>query len=271
MRRNRLLLLTTFGLLLAAVHAAPLYIALTVALKPASDLSSRWRWPSSLSLDNIRFAWTEGGLPLAFTNTLIITACTALLVVAVSALAAYPLAQIESRLSVWMMNAALAVMMIPSLSTIVPLYGVMNELHAINTLWGMVLVMTTNSLPLAIFLYMNFIKTVPRELGEAAIIDGCSAMGAFFRIILPQLKPVTATVLILKGLSAWNNYHFALYFLQKPDVRTVTLSISSFFSEYSSNLNAASAAALLAVIPVVVAFLFLQKYFIAGLTDGAVK
>jgi raffinose/stachyose/melibiose transport system permease protein len=270
MRRNRWLL-SALGLFIAALHAAPLYIALTVALKPASDLSSRWRMPSTLSLDHFRFAWTEGGLPLAFANTFVITLCTALLVVGVSAFAAYPLAQIQSRLSVWMMNMALAVMMIPSLSTIVPLYGVMNELNAINTLWGMVLVMTTNSLPLAIFLYFNFIKTVPRELGEAAIIDGCGAMGAFFRVVLPQLKPVTATVLILKGLSTWNNYHFALYFLQKPDVRTVTLSISSFFSEYSSNLHAASAAALLAVIPVGVAFLLLQKYFIAGLTDGAVK
>lgn len=270
MRLSRMLL-ALLGLAIAAFHAAPLYIALTVALKPASDLSSRWLLPAAPTLEHFRLAWAEGGLPRAFAHSFLITAATAFLVVAVSSLAAYPLARIRSKWSAIAMNAALAVMMIPSLSVIVPLYGVMSSLGGINTLWGMVLVLTTNSLPLGIFLYVNFIKTVPKELDEAAIMDGCGAAEAFFRIVLPQLRPVTATVLILKGLNAWNNYHFALYFLQKPDVRTVTLSIAGFFSEYSSNLNAASAAALLAVLPVLAAFLLLQKHFIAGLTDGAVK
>ncbi|OXM87828.1 carbohydrate ABC transporter permease [Paenibacillus rigui] len=267
----RKFLLTLLGIAIGALHAVPLYIALTVALKPAHDLSSRWLLPKAPTLEHFRFAWDAGGLPRAFANTLLITAVTALLVVAVSAIAAYPIARIRSRMSTMAMNAILAVMMIPSLSVIVPLYAVMNQLGGINTYWGIILVLTTNSLPLAIFLYVNFIKAVPKELDEAAIVDGCSALGAFLRVVLPQLRPVTATVLILKGLGAWNNYHFALYFLQKPELRTVTLSIAGFFSEYSSDLNAASAAALLVVLPVLAVFLLLQKQFVAGLTDGAVK
>ncbi|WP_248928045.1 carbohydrate ABC transporter permease [Paenibacillus hamazuiensis] len=267
----RKILLALLGSVIAVVHAVPLYIALTVALKPARDLSSRWRPPKSPTLEHFRFAWAEGDLLRAFANTLLITSATALLVVVVSAIAAYPIARIRSGVSTVATNAVLAVMMIPSLSVIVPLYSVMNRLGGINTYWGIILVLTTGSLPLAIFLYANFIKAVPKELDEAAIVDGCGAVGTFLRVVLPQLRPVTATVLILKGLGAWNNYHFALYFLQKPELRTVTLSIAGFFTEYSSDLNAASAAALLAVLPVLAAFMLLQKQFIAGLTDGAVK
>ena len=110
-----------------------------------------------------------------------------------------------------------------------------------------------------------------RSEPEAAAIDGCGPVRSFFYIILPQLKSVTASVVILTGIHCWNDYQFSLYILQSSKMRTVTLAISSFFSQTTSNLNAASAAALLAILPVVVCFLFLQKYFIKGMVDSAVK
>ncbi|MFS0725461.1 carbohydrate ABC transporter permease [Paenibacillus sp. 1P07SE] len=255
----------------AAVSLVPLYIALTVSLKRTSDLSSRWLLPGYLHLEHYTKALHESGLLRAAGNSLLLTACTAALIVIVGAMSAYPLARVRSRASRWITNLVLAVMMIPSLSIIVPLYSVMVGLDAINTYWGMILVLTTYNVPLAIFLYANFIRTIPRELDEAAMIDGYSIYSVFYRIILPQLKPVTAAVLIVKGLKVWNDYEFALYFLQRTEKHTVTLTIARFFSEFSSDINAASAAALLAVVPVTAAFLLLQKYFVAGLSDGAVK
>ncbi len=129
----------------------------------------------------------------------------------------------------------------------------------------------TFELPMSIFLYTNFIASIPTALDEAAAIDGCGPVRAFFCIILPQLKSVTASVVILAGIHCWNDYQFSLYILQSSVRRTVTLAISSFFSQTTSNLNAASAAAFLAILPVVFCFLFLQKYFIKGMVDSAVK
>lgn len=121
------------------------------------------------------------------------------------------------------------------------------------------------------FLYINFINAIPVALDEAATIDGCGPIRTFFHIILPQLKPVTASVIILGCMNCWNDFQFSRYILQDTDMNTVTLSISSFFSQTYSNLYAASASALLAVLPVVIVFLFLQKYFVQGMIDSAVK
>ena len=140
-----------------------------------------------------------------------------------------------------------------------------------NRYWGIIVVLLTFELPLSIFLFSNFIRSIPTALDEAAAIDGAGPVKTFFRIILPQLQSVTASVVILTGIHCWNDYQFSLYALQSTKMRTITLAISSFFSMTTTNLNAASAAALLASLPVMVVFLFLQKYFIKGMVDSAIK
>ncbi|PRX69797.1 carbohydrate ABC transporter membrane protein 2 (CUT1 family) [Cohnella sp. SGD-V74] len=269
--KTRGLLLPFAGLLIIVFHLAPLYITLSIALKKMTDLSSRWTIPNYLYWQNFVDAINSSHMLRAFTNSFVITVGTSFLIIMIGAMAAYPLARVRTKTNKWILNLVLTVMMIPTLSIIVPLYKVMNDMHAINTFWGVILVLTTHGLPLAIFTYANFIRTIPRDLDEAATVDGCNGYSVFFRILLPQLKPVTATVLILAGLKVWNDFEFALYFLQKPQKQTITLTIANFFSEFSSNINAAAAAALLAVLPVTIMFIFLQKYFISGLSDGAVK
>ena len=131
--------------------------------------------------------------------------------------------------------------------------------------------MIQHHLPISIFLFTNFINTIPKALDEAAMIDGCSRIGVFYKIILPNLKPVTASVVILTGVYVWNDYSFQMYMMQKKNMRTVTLAISSFFTENAANLNAGAAAALLAIIPPIILYLTMQKYFVQGIADGAVK
>lgn len=119
--------------------------------------------------------------------------------------------------------------MIPQLSILVPLYKQMVAMKGINHFWGVIIVSATFNLPMAIYMYSNFISAIPKELDEAAMIDGCSRLSVFYRIILPSLKPVTASVIIWTSVGIWNDYQFQLYFLQKPKLQTITLAITKFF------------------------------------------
>lgn len=264
-------ILSLLALAISALHVVPLWITAMVALKSRSDLSSRWSLPGSPVWSNFSEAIRTADLPRAFFNTIAITACATALTVLVGAMAAYPLARNRSRRNEAVKLFILSILMIPALSLLVPLYSLLVRYHAISTSWGIVPIHVTFNLPLAIFLYANFIGTIPRDLDEAAVIDGCSVFRIFDRIILPLLKPVTVSVIILTGVAVWNDYQFSVYFLQKPASRVVTLAIASFFGQTSSDPNVAAAAALLAVLPILALYVALQKYFVKGTVDSAVK
>ncbi|HEY4391917.1 MAG TPA: ABC transporter permease subunit, partial [Paenibacillus sp.] len=117
----------------------------------------------------------------------------------------------------------------------------------------------------------GFINTVPRELDEAGLIDGSSRPGIFFRIILPLLKPITATVIIIMGVQIWNDYQFSIFFLQKVQVQTIPVALSKFISQFSNQINWVAAGCLIGMMPMAIVYLFLQKYFIKGMADGAIK
>ena len=253
------------------VFLAPFYILLSVAFRSPQDLNSYWRFPTQLHLENFTDAIENGKILLSMANSLILTVGAVLLITVVGALAAYPLARRRTRLNQGIKGFVMGVMMVPPLSILVSLYSVLVKMHGVNQFWGIILILVTFELPLSIFLYSNFISSIPGALDEAASIDGCGPVRTFFRIILPQLKPVTASVVILTGDHCWNDYQFSLYVLQSPKLRTIPLAIASYFSQTTSNINAAAAAALLAILPIVIVFLFLQKYFIQGLVDSAIK
>jgi len=267
-KNTRKLLLT---LLASAISFVPFFITINVALKPMTDMSSRWLLPKELYLGNFVTAIEKANILGAMKNSLIITICSVTIIVFVGAMAAYPLARVKTRFNRGVLNLILAIMMVPPLSILVPLYSNLSRMGGISTYWGIIVVIATFQLPLSIFIYTNFIISIPKALDEAARIDGCNNIQIYYKIILPLLKPVTATVIILTGVAAWNDYQFSLFFLQDPDMRTVTLAISSFFSQSSSNLNAAAAAALMAIIPVVIIYIMLQKYFVKGMIDSAIK
>lgn len=259
------------SLFIALIHIAPFYITLTVALKPRGDKTSFWSWPEAISLEGITRALDRGNLGTAVTNTLFITVMSVMIIVIVGAMAAYPLSRITSKTNRIVLNIIMGVMMVPAFSVLVPLYKQIVQMNGVNTFWAIILISATYNLPMSIFLYTNFIKTIPQALDEAALIDGCSKFSIFYRIIMPSLKPVTASVIILTGIGIWNDYTFQLYMLQKPSMQTITLAVSSFFAESGSYLNAAAAAALIASIPPVLAYVFLQKYFVLGVVDSGIK
>ena len=236
-----------------------------------TDLSSRWIFPKEIHLENFTYALEKGGLITAMYNSIIITVISVLIIALIGATTAYPLARIKTKTNSVVLNLVVAVMMIPPLSMLVPLYSLLTKIGAINTYWGIIVITVTMGLPLSIFLYSNFISTIPVDLEEAAYIDGCSRFKAFYKVVLPLLKPVTATVVILTVVNVWNDFQFPLYILQVPEMKILTLAVSSFFSQNTSNLNAAAASALIAIIPVVIIYLLLQKQFVQGMVDSAIK
>lgn len=256
---------------ISLLHLVPLWITAMAAIKTRSDLSSNWAPPSTPVWGNFLQAVRIGDLGRAFANTAIITVCATALTILLGSMAAYPLARNKSRLNEVVKTIILSIMMIPALSLLVPLYSLLVRFKSISTLHGIIPVHVAFNLPLAIFLYGNFIGTIPKDLDEAAIIDGCSVFRVFDRIVLPLLKPVTVSVIILTGVAVWNDYQFSVYFLQKPISRVVTLAISSFFGITGSDPNIAAAAALLAILPVTAMYIGLQKYFVKGMIDSAVK
>ncbi|HEY9594104.1 MAG TPA: carbohydrate ABC transporter permease [Spirochaetia bacterium] len=257
--------------LISAVALFPIYITVVVSLKPQTDLSSFWVPPRVPFWENFAGAFAIGRLGTAFMNTAIITALSVVLVIGLGAMASYPLARHRSRLNAVVTTFMLSILMVPGLSLLVPLYVLLVRIRGISTYWGVMLVHVTFNLPLAIFLYLNFIRAVPRDLDEAALIDGSSVYAVFYRIILPLLKPVTVSVIILTGVAVWNDYQFSLYFLQAPAKRVITLAISSFFAISGGNTHIAAAAAVVAIVPITIVYVALQRYFVQGVLDSALK
>jgi len=262
---------TLVAVLICAFHLIPFYIMIGVALKSPYDTSSRWMFPGYLYLDNFKEAIHYGKILKSILSNVIITGGAVVGITIIGALAAYPLARNQSKLNKVVRTFSLGMMMIPALSLLVPLYSLMVKIKGISTYWGIILILITFQLPTSIFLYTNFIISIPKALDEAAAIDGCPRLKIFFLIILPQLKPVTASVIIMTGVACWNDYMFSLYFLQSPQIKTVTLSVASFFTQTQSNMGAAAAGALLGIVPIVTLYLCLQKYFIKGMVDSAIK
>lgn len=261
----------TAGAAICLFHIIPFFIMVNIAFKSPTDTSSKWVTPTYLYLDNFINAWREAQLDRALVNNVIITAAAVALVIVTGALAAYPLARYPTRWNNFVYYLSISILIVPALTLLVPLYKFVVDLGGINTYWAITVIQVTFFLPLAIFMFTGFIKTIPKELDEAALIDGCNRFAIFFRIILPLLKPVTASLIILIGLSVWNDFQFSLFFLQRRTVQTVPVVLSQFFSQYQNEVAWVAAGCMISMIPMTCLYFFLQKYFVSGLAEGALK
>ncbi|XJZ26714.1 carbohydrate ABC transporter permease [Bacillota bacterium Lsc_1132] len=264
--------LTVIAVIITLFHLIPFYILTTTSLKEKGDFSSKWVFPKNITFTNFSEAWEAANLGNAFINTMIITFFSAILLIFLGSLAAYPLARRETKLNKYVYMLFIAVMVIPPLTALVPLYKLVVDMGMMNTHLIAILNNVAAFMPLTIFLYAGFIRsTIPKELEEAAKIDGAGTIGTFFKIVFPLLRPVTASILIISCVFIWNDYQFAIFFLQADEVKTLTVALSGFFGQNTNNLNLVASAAITAVAPMVILFLFLQKHFIQGLASGSVK
>lgn len=259
------------GVLAAAIYIVPLYALVVLALGGPERNGLGDLLAPAPRLANFASAWSKSGIALALANSAIITAGAAAILILFSSMAGYAISRFPTLFNRSLFAILLGCMMIPGIVNTVPLYSLLISIGGINSRWAMMLVLSCNALPFAVFLYAGFVKTVPKEIEEAAVIDGCSPARAFFSVTLPLLAPVTATIAIIDGVGFWNNYGQAVFLLQRRELRTIPLAISLFFQQYGARWNLVAAAALIGVAPVVALFLAFQKTFVKGLSAGALK
>jgi len=258
--------------LISLVSLVPFYVLLFLSLKsPSLTFFEGFSPLPDFRFLNYSEAWVSAKIGRAIFNSFIITSGAVLIIVLLSSSAGYAIARFTNKMNKIIFYTFLVCMMIPAIIITVPLYTLMKTIDGINTHWAMVLLTASTALPFAVFLYTNFIRSLPKEIEESAIIDGCTYFTAFWRVTFHFMKPVTSAVIILTGLGIWNNYGQAVFFLQSQEMQTVPLAVSMFFQKYGAQWNLMAAAAVIGLGPAVLAFLIFQRYFIKGITAGALK
>lgn len=261
---------TIFAFAIAAVFLFPICIALVNSLKDKGEiLRSALALPSGLYLENYRLVLTKSGFLQAFFGSCIVTGGGIVLNLAVSSMAGYALARWKSPWSAFITVFLLSSMFVPFHTIMITLLKTAKSLGLTGKLWGLILIYCGLQCPIPIFLVKGFVSTVPREIEEAAKIDGCGTARLFRSIVLPLLRPILATIAVLNALWIWNDFLLPYLILGKPS--TIPLSQMYFYGQYNQQWHLIMAGFVVSTIPVVVFFLFMQKYIIQGISAGAVK
>lgn len=272
LKRSQLIVLEVIGVILALLFLIPFYFVVINSFKTFGDLlANAASLPEQFYWQNYVKVWEIMKFPKAFLNSLLVTVFSNIGLVLISSMAAYMIARRPSKLNTLMFMLYVAAMVIPFQSIMIPLVRVASNLDLMNSHWGLIIAYFGFGVSLNIFLYHGFIKAIPREIEESAIVDGCSIYGVFFKIIWPLLKSITVTVILLNSLWIWNDFLLPSLFLYDASLRTIPLSTYSFFGQYTKQWDLALAGLVLGIIPIILFFLLLQKHIIAGITAGSVK
>lgn len=224
-----------------------------------------WRW------SNYSLAWNQVQLGQKFVNSFIAAAGTLILTLPLCSMAGYAFAKVDFPLRRYIYYFMLAGIMIPFGVTAIPVLTTEVSLGLFDTRIGLILVYAAQNLPFGIFLMYSFFQSIPAELEEAALIDGCNRFKAFARIVLPLAKPGLATLLIFTGTSVWNEYLMASVLIHQQNLETLPLGLVNFTTAHSTNYPELFAALSIVTAPVVLLYLVAQRQFISGLTAGALK
>ncbi|AIQ45160.1 sugar ABC transporter permease [Paenibacillus sp. FSL R7-0273] len=259
-------------ILLGLLFLSPFYFLLANSVKSFGEiLSNAAAWPSEFVWSNYSQAWKLARFSEAFRNSIIITVICVILIALFAAMAAYRMVRADSKFNRFLLLLFVAAMVVPFQTIMIPILQVVNFLGVNNSIPGLVMAQLGLSIPMAIFLFHGFIKSVPLEIEEAATVDGCNPLTVFFRIVLPLLKPMLMTIIVLNALGIWNDYLLPSLILQAPELRTIPLATFSFFGQYTKQWDMALPALTLGVAPIVVFYLFMQRYIVEGIAAGSVK
>jgi ABC-type glycerol-3-phosphate transport system permease component len=257
---------------LLVLGALPLVWALVSSFRPEAELfRAPTLWPREIVLEHYRALFEERDFWVPIRNSLVVAGATTVLCVVLGTLAAYALARLRFRGRALLLGFILAVTMFPQISIVSPLFLLLRALRLIDTYPGLVLPYTTFAMPLTVWLLVGFFRQLPRELEDAALVDGATRWQGFVRVILPLAAPGIATTAILTFLYCWNEFLFALSFTLGPERQTVPVAIALFRGQYQVPWGQILAAAVVATIPVAIVVLLFQRRIVEGLTAGGVK
>ncbi|GAA2461677.1 carbohydrate ABC transporter permease [Streptomyces macrosporus] len=246
----------------------PFYWMLLFALRPAGS-TSLVPWP--ITLEHFEKVWNERSFGTYFLNSTYVGIASMVMTTVVALAGGYALARFRFRLKNAFMLALLCSQFIPGALMLVPLFETFRNLQLINSLWSVIIAETVFQLPLSMILISGFIKNVPESLEEAAWVDGCSRLRAFLAIVLPMLRPGLIAVGSFAFVHSWNHFLFALMFLSSQDKQTIPVGLNTLIGADSVDLGALAAGGVVAAVPVVIIFAFIQKWLITGFSAGAVK
>ncbi|OZQ77400.1 sugar ABC transporter permease [Paenibacillus odorifer] len=273
--QNRLLHMLSFLLMfiLALIVAVPLYYLVVTTFKSSYEAGVHpLALPSSLSFESYINAFQKMQYPRAFMNTFIITALSVIGVILCASMGGYVLNRKgDSKAAKIVFVLILAGIMFPYQMSVLGLYKVVQSLHLMNTLWAVIFINIAVNIPFATFMFRSFITTIPGELEEAAKIDGAGFYRVFWVITFPLMKPIIATVAILNSLTIWNDFMGPLYFLQSREKNVILQEVYRNVGQFSTDWNSMFPMMVLGVLPLLIFYLFMQKYIIGGVMNGALK
>ncbi|HLT61161.1 MAG TPA: carbohydrate ABC transporter permease [Microlunatus sp.] len=258
---------------LVAVWIYPFLWMVSAALKSPLEVFSAGLdlIPETPIWDNFRRAWVDARFSQYLLNTVIVTVATVLLVLIRCSMTGYVLARYSFFGRKIVLGVLVATLFVPTGYTIIPVVDLATRLGMLNSLWGMIIALSGGAHVASILLYLGYFRQLPKELEEAAIMDGAGFFRTFFQVMLPLAMPVTATVTLMTFLSTWNAFFLPLVFtFSRPDLRTLSVGMLAFIGENSTDWSGMAAAATISLLPVVLLFVLLQRYFVEGIA-GAVK
>lgn len=262
------MLLTLYGIL----TLYPLFWLFISSFKSTGEFFSRpFALPQSWMFENFTNAWNGSNIGRAFGNSLITSLGSLALTLFIALLASFILARFRFRFKAILLTFFVIGMLIPIHSTLVPLFIMMKQISLLNTYWALIFPYTAFALPTAIFVLTAFLSTIPKDLEEAAFMDGSGLWGIFFRIMIPISLPALSTVVILSFLNSWNDFSFALVLITSTGLKTLPLAISNFADGYQTDYGLTLAAMSMAVIPTIMMYMVFQEQVMKGMTAGAVK
>ncbi|MFH1577721.1 MAG: carbohydrate ABC transporter permease [Candidatus Omnitrophota bacterium] len=260
-----------FLLIVAISCILPLVWMVSSSLKTQQTIFSDTSLiPRDPHWENYYLAWKEGGFGRYFINSIIYTVSTVVGIVAVASLAAYAFSRFKFPGKNVLFYMFIIAMMIPIPGSFVPLYVLLNRLHLRNTQIGYILCMINVGLSTSIFLLKTFFDKMPKELEEAARMDGCSKLGLWWHVALPLSKPVLAVVIIFNTLNVWNEFILALIIFDSRNLMPLQVALAAFQGEFITQYPLLMAGLTIAAVPVIVLYILMQKYIIKGVTAGAI-
>lgn len=247
------------------------YLLVTTFKSPDFAATNPLALPREFAIENYINAWNAMNYPNVLKNNLLITCGSLILLTLISSFAAYPLGRRKNKANNAILGIFLAGLMVPSQVNIIPLFRIMKALGLVNSIPGIILIYSITFMPFAVFIFHGFIRGIPIEIEQAARIDGCNVFQSFRYIMMPLLKPATATVIILSGLNIWNDFIFPLLFLQRRNNATILLEVYRNVGQFSVDWTNMFPMLVLGMLPIFIFYLLMQKQIIRGISVGAVK
>lgn len=269
--KRRIRLSPILGIIFALIWLLPFYLIVVNSFKSKTEIfSNTLGFPKDFTFENYPEAFKELDFGLSFMNTLLITVVAVILISLVSSMAAYAIQRSENKFCKLFYFVFVAAMLVTFQSVMIPLVSIYGKAQMLNR-FGLIFMHVGFNVSMGVFMFAGALKAIPKSLDEAATIDGANRWQIFFKIIYPMLKPTAVTVALLNAILIWNDYLLPSLVINKPGMQTIPIKMFYFFGAYTKQWHLALAGLLIAIVPVIIFYFFMQKHIVKGVADGAVK